>query len=147
MRKNTLLIGVVVLAGAIVAYVASVYGQRYYYNRGTAHLDKGRYDKAISCFNKAIGINPDFAQTCCSRGTAHYRKGQTAQAIADFDRAILIDPELSEAYYSRAVAYYDSNDLEKARIDIEKAQALGHPVEQSFLEAVYQEEQPALRRE
>ncbi|MHC4678229.1 MAG: tetratricopeptide repeat protein [Planctomycetota bacterium] len=106
------------------------------YNRGTAHTAKGEYGQAIACFDKAIRIEPGFAQAYCNRGTAYYEKKQYDSAIRDFDKALEISPSFAEAYYNRAVSYYHKKEYDKARQDVQKAQSLGHQVNPEFLKAL-----------
>jgi tetratricopeptide (TPR) repeat protein len=96
-------------------------------------MTREEYDRAISCFDKAIKINWRFAKAYCNRGTAYYEKGEYDQAISDFDKAIEINPEFAEAYNNRAIAYYDKQEYDKASEDIQKAQSLGHKVRPDFL--------------
>jgi len=106
------------------------------YNQGTAHMAKAEYDQAIACFDKAIRIEPSFAEAYCNRGTAYYEKGQCDAAIADFSRAIEIEPDFAQAYYNRAVAYYDKVEYDKAMQDVHKAQSLGCQVSPEFLKVL-----------
>jgi tetratricopeptide (TPR) repeat protein len=106
------------------------------YNRGAAFMAKGDYDQAIACFDKALAIEPSFAEAYCNRGTAYYEKGQYDPAISDFSRAIEIEPDFAQAYYNRAVAYYDKVEYEKALQDVQKAQSLGCRVSPEFLKAL-----------
>jgi tetratricopeptide (TPR) repeat protein len=107
-----------------------------YYNRGTARMAEGQYDRAILCFDKAIAIEPEFAEAYCNRGTAYYEKGEYDRAILDFNKAIEINPEFADAYYNRAITHYHRQEHDKARRDVQKAQSLGYRVPPEFLEAL-----------
>jgi len=106
------------------------------YNHGAAFMAQGEYDRAIASFDKAIRIEPSFAEAYCNRGTAYYEKGQCDAAIADFSKAIENEPDFAQAYYNRAVAYYDRQECDKAMQDAQKAQSLGHQVSPEFLKAL-----------
>jgi tetratricopeptide (TPR) repeat protein len=56
--------------------------------RGSAHLDKGDFDRAIADYDRAVQLNPRSWYAYYCRGVAHYRKREYDQAIADFTRAI-----------------------------------------------------------
>jgi tetratricopeptide (TPR) repeat protein len=55
--------------------------------QGTAFVEKGQYDKAISDFNKAIEINPRYAEAYNNRGGAYHKKAQLDKTCSDFKRA------------------------------------------------------------
>ncbi len=58
-----------------------------YNNRGIAYDEKGQYDKAISDYTKAIGINPRHVQAYINRGIGYAKKGQGDMACSDLQRA------------------------------------------------------------
>jgi tetratricopeptide (TPR) repeat protein len=49
------------------------------------------HDYAIAAFDRAIQLNPEFAEAFYNRGFAHMAKGNHDQAIADYSEAIRID--------------------------------------------------------
>ena len=137
MQRKKWFIAVLAVALAIVAYFVFGFMRGVScYNRGAAHMAKGEYDQAIACFDKALAIEPGFAEAYCNRGTAYYEKGQYDPAISDFSKAIEINPDFAEAYYNRAVAYFDKREYGKALQDVQKAQSLGHQVSPEFLKAL-----------
>jgi hypothetical protein len=74
-------------------------------SRGVAYGKLGNYALAISDFDRAIEINPKYADTYYNRGLTYRKLGNHRQALEDFDRAIEINPEYAEAYYNRGVVY------------------------------------------
>jgi tetratricopeptide (TPR) repeat protein len=42
-----------------------------YYDRGVDYYRKGQYDKAISDFNRALEINPRYAEAYINRGITY----------------------------------------------------------------------------
>ena len=69
-----------------------------YNNRGTAYFNKEGYDQAIQNYDKAIELNPNFAEAYNNRGNAYEDKGEYDQAIQDYNKAIELDPENAEFY-------------------------------------------------
>jgi tetratricopeptide (TPR) repeat protein len=104
--------------------------------KGRTYYAKGQYDKAISDYNKAIEIDPNFAEAHLYRGNTYAVKGQYDQAISDYSNAIKINPKNVLAYNNRAAVYYDKREYDKAWEDIHKAQSLGYQVHSGFLKAL-----------
>ena len=71
-------------------------GMLAYHNRGNAYQDKGNYGRAITDYNFAIRLKPDYAQAYYSRGRAQFALGAFDAAITDFARSIALDP--ADAY-------------------------------------------------
>lgn len=134
-RKWIKAVATIVSIAAIYLAITFMRGVSYY-NRGTAHMADGQYDQAILCFDKAIAIEPKFAEAYCNRGTAYYEKGEYDRAIMDFNKAIEINPEFADAHYNRAITHYHRQEHDKARRDVQKAQSLGYRVSPGFLEAL-----------
>ena len=79
----------------------------FYFDRGVAHVEHGRYVKAIAAFDNTIRLQPHNADAYYNRGVAHYTIGWYGRAIADFDEAIRLQPDNADAYFNRGNAYYD----------------------------------------
>jgi tetratricopeptide (TPR) repeat protein len=94
-------------------------------NQGIVLLEGFRYDRAIAYFNKAIEINPNFAEAYYNRGIAYFGKYQDDKAIADFTEAIEINPRLADAYNNRGFAYIQKDQYDKACSDWNRACDLG----------------------
>ena len=65
---------------------------------------QGRLDEAITCYGRAIELNPKSASAHISLGIVLMDKGQLAESIDSFRRAIELDPELALAYHDLGVA-------------------------------------------
>jgi tetratricopeptide (TPR) repeat protein len=89
-------------------------------------MGKGQYDKAISDFNKAIDLNPKFAEAYNNRGLTYAKKGQYDKAISDFTKTIEINPSYTLAYQNRGIIYMIKlGDKNKACSDFKRACELG----------------------
>ena len=71
-------------------------------------------DKAISDFNKAIELNPEYPEAYASRGPLYSLKGQSDKAKADRNKAM-------EIFYWRAISYELKGQYEKACIEYRTA--------------------------
>ena len=91
------------------------------YNQGTELLEKGQYDQAIANFDKAIEINPRYAEAYNNRGIAYLRKGQYDKAISDFTKVIEINPKDAMAHENRGLVYAILGQYDKSTSDHTKA--------------------------
>ena len=91
-----------------------------YDERGIALALAGLYEQAVTEFNKAIELDPEYAMAYNNRGNAYWNRGNFDRAIADYDKAIELDPEYAEAYGNRGFVYYLKGELTKAISDLEK---------------------------
>ena len=78
-----------------------------YYNKGNTLKNLERYDKALSFYDKAIKLKPNFVE-------AHYNKGNTLKnleryddALSCYDQVIKLKPDYFEAYNNKAFALYN----------------------------------------
>ena len=63
---------------------------------------KGKFDKAIEDFDKAILLEPKTAHPYAQRGHAFFLKKAYASALNNFDYAAKVDPTESYTYLYRA---------------------------------------------
>jgi tetratricopeptide (TPR) repeat protein len=92
-----------------------------YLNRGNAYKDKGLYDRAIQDYDRAIELDPKYADAYYNRGNAYKDKGLYDRAIQNYDRAIELDPKDAFAYYNRGNAYQDKGLYDRAIQDYDRA--------------------------
>jgi tetratricopeptide (TPR) repeat protein len=76
-----------------------------YSNRGAVYASAGQFNRAITNYNRAIELNPNFADAYNHRGIAYHNLGQLKQAVADYTKAIELKPNYIEAYNNRGIAY------------------------------------------
>ena len=86
-----------------------------HYNRGITYLNDERYSEAVTAFQNAITLDPDFT-------TAHYNLGFTYLKMETYSRAadalqrtIALDGSYKTAHHSLALAYLGQQELGKAR--------------------------------
>lgn len=72
-------------------------------NLGYAHLQVGRFDRALDTLMAAVAANPDNARAHLNLGLTHYATSRFGAAVAAFDRALELDPTL-EASAADAIA-------------------------------------------
>ena len=93
----------------------------FYNNRGIDYRKEGKLDLAIKDFDKAIELNPDFAEAYNNRGVAYGINGQVDNAIADFNKAVGLNPTYADAYCNRGNTYLLTGEIDKAIKDYSRS--------------------------
>lgn len=88
------------------------------YQRGVALLDAGEYAAAVPEFDRAVGLDDQFAQAYWGRGDALMSLGEYETAVTDFSRVIVMHPKtFPSIYIYRAAAYTQLGDYAAAIAD------------------------------
>jgi len=82
--------------------------------------DLGDKQKAIDDCDKAIQINPNYADAYSARAIIKYELGDKQGAIDDCDKVIQLNPDDADAYGARGQARYESGDKQGAIADYNK---------------------------
>ena len=91
---------------------------------GDANYSLGRYEEAITDYDKAISLKPDDAAAYGNRGFAKDELGRYEEAITDYDKAISLKSDDATAYYNRGSAKSELGRHEEAITDYDKAISL-----------------------
>ena len=78
-------------------------------------------EKALSAYNKAIALKPDYAEVYNNRGISRSMLRQHDKALADYTEAIRLKPDYAMAYYNRAFEKMRQGDLDSANLDYTEA--------------------------
>ncbi|MEW6619491.1 MAG: serine/threonine-protein kinase, partial [bacterium] len=73
-------------------------------NKGTALLNLGRSQEAISCYDEALEINPKDAEVWNNKGVTLKNLGRYQEAISCYDEALEIDPRDAETWNNKGTA-------------------------------------------
>lgn len=92
-----------------------------YDRRGDNYARSDDFDKAIVDYDKAVQLDPEFAEGYLDRGVAYYEKREIDRAIADLGEAIRLDSASSHSFSERGRVYYYQGEFEKATADYSKA--------------------------
>jgi tetratricopeptide (TPR) repeat protein len=82
-----------------------------WFDRGNELCKLGRYEEAISSYNRAIEINPDNDKIWSNRGSALRILRRYSEAITSYDRAVEINPD-NKASYELFIALKDKINIE-----------------------------------
>jgi tetratricopeptide (TPR) repeat protein len=83
-------------------------------NLGTALLEMGRLDEAAIHFQKALELQPQYAEARNNLGNVFFQKGRLDEAVADYQKALEIDPKLALARYNLGVAFLQNGRVSEA---------------------------------
>lgn len=95
-----------------------------YYQDGLRQFGTGNYQQAIAYFDKAIQLQPRYADAYNNRGLAYSRLGQHQEAIQNFNQVIQINPNDPKAYNNRGQEFGNTGQQNRAFEDYSKAIAI-----------------------
>jgi len=91
-----------------------------HYHLGILLQDKGQIDEAITCYRKAIQLNP-FADTYYNLALAIQDKGQIDEAIICYQKAISMNPNDAEAHSNLGQLLQRKGQIDEAITCYQKA--------------------------
>lgn len=98
---------------------------RDYYERGRIYLVRENYDAALIRLQKAIELNPDFAEAHYVLGRVYIKLGKPKQAFLELEKAIALAPDdvrlLAASYFSRGELLHKEKRDREAMADLNRA--------------------------
>src|SRR5262249_42639665 len=70
-------------------------------HRGALLHQKGRLDEALTSYDRALAIRPDYVEALNNRGALLEDLKRPDDALASYDRAITLNPGYADAHYNR----------------------------------------------
>ena len=92
-----------------------------YNSWGNVKFKEGNYVGAITDYDKAIQLKPDYAVAYNNRGLAKHELREHTAALEDYDKAIQLKPGLSVAYNNRGLAKQALGELDASVADYDIA--------------------------
>jgi tetratricopeptide (TPR) repeat protein len=90
-------------------------------SRGLRNEKSGRFLAAKADYQKAIWVNPEYANAYNNRGNMRFWDEDIEGAIADYTEAIRLNPCFCEAYCNRGMANHRLGRYDEARQDYDMA--------------------------
>ena len=91
---------------------------------GVAYTHWKKFRKALEAFERAIEINPNYADAHNNKGNTFKEKGEYDLAIKSYGRALYLNPEYIDAITNLGIIYDITNDFSKAELYFKQALAL-----------------------
>lgn len=88
-----------------------------YYHSALEMEEQGNLKEALTELDKAVELQPDFAEAIDQRGMVALKLGKFSRAIRDFNHAIELMPGSAEYFNHRGVANYCIKQFELALRD------------------------------
>jgi len=97
--------------------------------RGTRYANLGQFDTAISYYEKALAIKPDYAEAHYNLGFSLHRLGQLDAAVRSYKKVVAIKPDYAEAHNNKilSVIYFFTNGQIPDAIDTLEALIKDNP--------------------
>jgi tetratricopeptide (TPR) repeat protein len=111
----------------------------YYNKKGMSHFKKGfyeftpqkrkkeaeqQYGLAIQQFQKALALNPDYAEAHRNLGRVYSVRGQFTKAATHYKKLTALDPHDIDSYVLTALAYAEADQYDDARAELETAKSM-----------------------
>jgi len=101
--------------------------------QGAILQELGKLDLSIDAYNKALAIEPNYADAHYNMGMALQRQGKLKEAIKAYNKALAIKPDNAEAYNNMGIALHEQGKLEEVIEAYNKALA----IKPDYAEAYY----------
>lgn len=85
-------------------------------NLGSALSAQGKFNQAVTCYRRAIAINPENWRTHGNLGNVFKRMGKLDRAQASYQRGIKIDQNIALLHYSLGDVLREKGKLDKAAV-------------------------------
>lgn len=95
-------------------------------NRGILFMREGRFERALSDYQKSIRLFPDLLESKVNLGAALYNLGRYEEALAALDEGVGTESADAQAvgYYNRALCHERLGDIQTAYEDFRRALAV-----------------------
>ena len=86
----------------------------FHFNLGLRFQKQRKYRLAIEQYQRAIEIQPKFAQAYNNLGSVYFLSGSYPEAMEEYKKAIELKPDYAEAYYNLAMVCEAMRDINQA---------------------------------
>jgi predicted O-linked N-acetylglucosamine transferase (SPINDLY family) len=91
---------------------------------GNAFRTQGQTDQAIAHYERALSLNPDYAEVHNNLGLALAAQGRIDRAITHYERALSLNPDYAKAHNNLGLVYMAQGRIDQAIAHYERALSL-----------------------
>ena len=91
------------------------------FNIGNLYYDLGKLEKALTYYDKALYIYPDFIDVWKYRGLIYFTSGRLQKAAACYNQILNLDPEYPELWIDIGIIFFEMGKINEAKACYEKA--------------------------
>ena len=103
-----------------------------FFSIGCLLWEGGKAEKALSAYDTAIRLQPDYAEVYNNRGNIKNELGSRDAALDDYDASIRLNPHFVEAYYNRGVQKVLREEFDAAIVDFTEALRLNSDYTEAY---------------
>jgi len=92
-----------------------------YNNMGITAYQAGQREEAVEHYQRALWINPDYAEAHVNLGAIFLQEGKVGDAIGQYEQALRIKPDFAEAHYNLGAALMVLGKVPEAAEHFEQA--------------------------
>jgi len=105
----------------------------FFYHLGVALQELEELDGAMTGYDLATAMKPDFAEAWYNWGNALQERKRFAEAVVCYDKTLIIRGDFTEAHYNRAAALKGLGKYEESLAGYDQAIALNPDYEEAWL--------------
>jgi len=90
-------------------------------NMGDVYSRRGDFKKAAEMFQRAITLNPRYADAHHNLAETYRDMGETGDAVLMYEKALVLNPNLWQSHGALAKIYYNKKNYQTALFHIEEA--------------------------
>ncbi len=93
-------------------------------NRGLALHELQRFEEALASYDRALTVQPDYAEALQNRGNTLHELKRFEEALASYERALTLRPDYAKALQNRGNALKELKRFEEALASYDRALAV-----------------------
>jgi len=122
-----ILIGFVLISAIALAVVKRfiIENSDFWMSMGLILADRGWYERAARCCERAVKIYPFYVHAWNNKGLALYQLGRYEEALESLEEALTLNPDLGEAWQNKGLVLEKLERRKEAEEAFQRARALG----------------------